>query len=239
MTRMKKLMLSALVLFVAFAGYAQTAPAPAAGEQSEWLPSFTSIAVSGPFDITFIAVPDTEAPRLVYDTKGSYTTKFKAEVKDKVLRINEREDSRRSERTSVKLYYNAAVQSISISDAVATFEKPITGVMFDLVVGGRAAVTAELDVQDLLMELSGNSTAHLSGKVRFLQLAVSSGRVDGAALAVMSAMANISTGGSATLNVTERLEASTTTKGKLSYTGSPQIVRGAVKFLGGEITRVE
>lgn len=49
--------------------------------------------MSAPLDVKFVQVPDTEAPKIVYDTKGSYTTKFRAEVKDKVLRITERSDA--------------------------------------------------------------------------------------------------------------------------------------------------
>lgn len=48
------------------------------GERSEWLPSFTAVEVAAPVDIRFVQVPDTEAPRIIYDTKGSYTTRFRA-----------------------------------------------------------------------------------------------------------------------------------------------------------------
>ena len=76
-----------------------------AGERREWLTSFTAVEVSAPLDVRFVQVPDTEAPKIVYDTKGSYTTKFRAEVRDKVLRITERSDARRPERTSVTVSY--------------------------------------------------------------------------------------------------------------------------------------
>ena len=76
--------------------------------------------MSAPLDVRFVQVPDTEAPKIVYDTKGSYTTKFRAEVRDKVLRITERSDARRPERTSVTVYYNS-LERIAIADAVASF----------------------------------------------------------------------------------------------------------------------
>lgn len=228
------------------AGAAAAEPNPAAADRnaadsaarSEWLPSFTSVVVSGPFDIAFVQVPDTQAPRIEYDTKGSYTTRFRFEVKDKVLRITERTDTRRPERTAVKVCYNA-VDAFTITDAAATFDGTLTASILDLTVGGRGSLAAALDVEDLKMELSGHSKAVLTGKVRYLSLLVSSGAVDAAELEVMAAQVNATSGGAVTLTVTDRLEATTSTKGTIDYKGRPAIVRGGSKFLGGAIGRIE
>ncbi|MEG1700289.1 MAG: DUF2807 domain-containing protein [Alistipes sp.] len=234
---MKKIILSAVMLAVATFGYAQSEQTPVAGERNEWLPSFSSVDVRASLDITFILVPDTQAPKIVYDTKGSYTTKFKAEVKDKVLHITERADARRPERTSVTLYCNA-VQKIAIADAVATFDGVINATMLDLTIGGQATVKAALDVKDLRMELTGRSSATLSGTARYLSLYVSTGKVDASALEVMSAQVNALSSGVASLWITDRFEGTTSTKGKINYKGSPLIVRGEPKFMGGEITHL-
>ena len=101
------------------------------GERREWLTSFTAVEVSAPLDVKFVQVPDTEAPKIVYDTKGSYTTKFRAEVKDKTLRISEKYDSRRPDRTQVTVYYNT-LQSVSLSGAAAVFEGTVDAVLLDL-----------------------------------------------------------------------------------------------------------
>ena len=113
------------------------------GERSEWLPSFTAVEVAAPVDIRFVQVPDTEAPRIIYDTKGSYTTRFRAEVRDRVLRITERRDARRPERTTVTVCYNT-LERISVSDAAATFEGRFSATLLDLTVGGAAKLTADL-----------------------------------------------------------------------------------------------
>ena len=180
------------------------------GERREWLTSFTAVEVSAPLDVKFVQVPDTEAPKIVYDTKGSYTTKFRAEVKDKVLRITERSDARR---------------------LVAT--------VLDLTVGGMAQVTARMDVKDLKMELTGKSTATLTGAVRYLSLFVSTGKLEAAGLEVMAAEANVTSSGVAALWVTDRFQGKTSTGGKITYKGAPPIVRSGAKFMGGDITRVE
>ena len=93
---MKKMILSAVMLVFAASGRAQEAGAASPTEHNEWLTTFEAVAVDADLDIKFVKVPDTEAPKIVYDTKGSYTSKFRAEVKDKTLRISERPDSRRS-----------------------------------------------------------------------------------------------------------------------------------------------
>lgn len=242
---MKKMILSALAVIFAASLSAQTAPSAAASasaapasEQREWLQSFNAIAVSAPVDITFIRVADTEAPKIVYDTKGSYTTKFKAEVKEKTLRITERSDSRRPERTRVTVYFNG-VNSFSLSDAVATIEGVLQTSMLDVQVAGDAKLTATLDVADLDMELSDRATATLSGKARYFTLTLSSGRLDASQLDAMAVRANVTNGGSASLWVSDRLEATTSTRGQISYKGTPAIIRGGVKFMGSEIKHVE
>ena len=221
---MKKMILSAVMLVFAASGYAQETGAAGAGERNEWLPTFEAVAVDADLDVKFVRVPDTEAPKIVYDTKGSYTTKFRAEVKDKTLRISEKPDSRRPERTEVTVYYNA-LRAVSLSGAAATF------------VGTLDA--AVLDVKDLKMEQTGYSTANLSGSVRYLTLYVSTGKVAASDLEVMSAEVNAQSKAEVSLWITDRFVGKTTTNARISYKGDPKIVRGGAKFMGGEINRVE
>ena len=217
---------------------AEQADSVASGTNREWLPAFTAVEVSAPVEIRFVRVPDTEAPKIVYDTKGSYTTKFRAEVRDRVLRITERRDARRPERTTVTVCYNT-LERISITDASATFEEGFTAPMLDLEVGGTAHVVADIDIRDLRMELTGRSMAELRGEARYLSLFVSTGKVEAAELESMSVMANVTGSGRASVWVTDRLEAKTSTGGAISYKGDPAILRLNEKFMGGNITRLE
>lgn len=233
---MKKMILTAVLLCAAAFVRAQQ-PAEA-GERREWLTSFTAVEVSAPLDIKFVQVPDTEAPKIIYDTKSSYTTKFRAEVRDKVLRITERSDARRPDRTSVTVYYNS-LERIAIADAVATFEGTLTATLLDMNVGGMAQVTAALDVKDLKMELTGKSQAALTGTVRYLSLFVSTGKLEASGLEVMSAEVNVTSSGVAALWVTDRFQGKTSTGGKITYKGTPPVIRSSPKFMGGDITRTE
>ena len=207
------------------------------GEQREWLTSFTAVEVTAPVDLHFYRVPDTEAPKIIYDTKGSYTTRFRFGVQDKVLRISERPDSRRPERTQVSVYYNS-LDRIAIADAVATFDSTLVATVLDLTVGGMAEVKAPMAVKDLKLDITGKSRVTLTGSARYLTLFISSGVLEAAALEVMSAVSNVTSSGTASLWVTDRFEGKTSTGGKITYKGSPTIIRGSMKFMGGDITRI-
>lgn len=249
------MILSLLTLAFAAAGQAQvtaesaaetTVTTPAASspttssatERSEWLPSFSAVVVDGPVDITFVKAPDTEAPRIVYDTKGSYTTKFQAEVRDKVLYIREKADSRRPERTRVTLSYNE-LTSLSVTDADAKFPEVLAAQMLDLVVGARAKLTARIEAADLDLNLSGESMANLTGSVRYLTLFASTGSVNATGLECVSAQINAQSKADVHLSVSERLVAKTTTGATVRYKGSPSIVRTSSKFFAGDIKRLE
>ena len=81
-------------------GQASTLPVSPT-ERSEWLASFTAVEVDASVDLLFVRTPDNKAPRIVYDTKGDSTTKFRAEIKNQTLRIRERADIHRRDRTIV------------------------------------------------------------------------------------------------------------------------------------------
>lgn len=232
---MKKLCM--MLLTMSLFGTMQAQTADAEGPQREWLTSFTAVEVAAPIDIRFVRVPDDQAPKILFDTKGSYTTRFRFEVRDRVLTITERSDSRRPERTEATVYYNS-LERIAIADAHATFDSTLMATTLDLTVGGMARVEARLDVKDLKLELTGKSHASLSGAARYLTLYVSSGSLDAGALEVMSAEANVIGTGSASLWVTDRFEGKTSTGGKIAYRGNPTVIRGGEKFMGGDITRI-
>ena len=232
---MKKTILTVLMLCIV--GLTRAESPANSGEQREWLTSFTAVEVTAPVDLHFYRVPDTEAPKSIYDTKGSYTTRFRFGVQDKVLRISERPDSRRPERTQVSVYYNS-LDRIDIADAGATFDSPLVATVLDLTVGGMAEVKAPMAVKDLKLDITGKSRVTLTGSARYLTLFISSGVLEAAALEVMSAVSNVTSSGTASLWVTDRFEGKTSTGGKITYKGSPTIIRGSMKFMGGDITRI-
>ena len=234
---MKKLFFSIVMIAAALGARAQQT-APAAAEKSEWLPAFTRIEASGAFDVVFERVPDSEAPKIVYDTKGSYTTKFRAEVKDRVLHIRERIDSRRPARTQVRVCYNT-LSSFALTAAKASLADTLRQSLLDVALSGGASLEGALEVQDLDMSVSDKASALLGGSARYLTLQASGGQVNAAELETMSARVSAQSNAEVRVWVTDRLEARTSTGAVLRYKGEPAIVRTARKFMGGEIKPLE
>lgn len=193
-------------------------------ERSEWLAPFSAVEIDAAVDILFVRVPDTQAPRIVYDTKGDSTTRFRADMRGETLRIRERSDLHRRDRTLVTVFYNN-LQALRMTDATARFEGVLTAKLFDLTVGARSSVEAEIDVQDLMMELSGESRAVLRGKARYLTLYASTGEVDAAGLSSVAARVTAKTKARVRVDASERLEARATSGASISYKSAPALLR--------------
>lgn len=234
---MKKLFFS-IVMIAAALGVRAQETASAAGEKSEWLPAFTRIEASGSFDVVLERVPDSEAPKIVYDTKGSYTTKFHAEVKDRVLHIRERTDTRRPERTQVRVCYNT-LSSFAMTDAKVSLADTLRQPLLDVALDGNAMLDGAVEVQDLDLNVSGKASALLGGSARYLTLQASGGKVNAAELETMSARVNAQSSAEVRVWVTDRLEARTSTGAVLRYKGDPAVIRTSQKFMAGEIKPLE
>lgn len=200
----------------------------------EWLTGFAAVEAAGPFDIRFVRVTDSEAPRIEFDTRGCTRSRFRAEVRDRVLRITERYVSDRGTRTSVTLYCNR-LDAVTVTDAAAVFADTLRTTLFDLTVGGTASVAATFDVGDLRVLLSGRSDAVLEGTARYLTADVSTGTLAAYGLATTAAAVEVSNSGKAEVRVADRLRAVTSTGGTVSYRGAPEIVRLKSGFMGGVI----
>jgi len=248
---MKKTILCALTLMITLAGHAQddfeaqasvTTPGGSAAvsptERSEWLTPFEAVEIDAAADIRLVEAPATEAPRIVYDTRGDGSTRFRAEVRDGALRIRERSDAHRRERTAVTVYYNA-LRSLTVVDATVTFGNALRAPMFDLRVGARSNVEAEMEVGDLLMDLSGDSRATLTGKARYLTLTASTGQVEAAGLTCMSVVASAKNKAQVTVDATDRLDARISTDGSILYKQAPALLRTSQSLLAGSLGQIE
>lgn len=249
---MKKLLvilLFSLSTGVVFAQQAVTASATSltAAEQAQmvsmpktdWLTPFYEIKVDGPIEITFKKVATQEEARIIYDTKGNITSKFKAEIdKDGLLTIEERFDPKRNTVTEVTLYY-ADVREIKIAHAKAHFDEVVKRDMFDVEVSGGAVVTMDVETLDLVVSCTGRSMLTLSGNTKYLTMKVSTARLNGAKLYTVASRVDVSHNAEVRINVSERLEATTSTSAKLLYKGSPAILRDHTSVFGGDIINID
>ncbi|MDE5691766.1 MAG: DUF2807 domain-containing protein, partial [Alistipes sp.] len=193
--------------------------------RSEWRAPFPEVEVDASVDILFVRTPDHKAPRIVYDTKGDSTTRFRAEIKGQTLRIRERADMHRRNRTIVTIHYNT-LEVLRLIDAAARFEGVLTARLFDLTVGARSSFEAEIDVQDLMMELSGEeSRATLRGTTRYLTLFASTGQADAAGLACTAARVTAKNKARVSVDASDRLEARATSGATIDYKTVPALLR--------------
>ncbi len=207
--------------------------------RSEWLGSFDKININGAMKVTLIHAAENEGPKIVFDTKGSTTTKFKSEVDKKgVLNVVETLDAKRTSVTEVTIYY-CDMTSLSVDAADVTMEQSCKRDMFDLSVSGGAVVRAKFDVLDLAMEVTGRSVVVIEGASRYLDVRITTAKFDGLALQSVSAIVDASHGAEVSLSVAERLEASTSTSAKILYKGTPAIVRCHSSLFGGDIVSID
>lgn len=251
---MKKLMLSIFMLSFALVASAQVtidsssvtepvvAKVTAAGEPDfsrvSWLQSFDRVVISAPVDITFARAEVGEAPQIAYDTKGAVDSKFTTEVRDRVLYITEKFDPKREKRTAVKIWYNS-IRMLKVTDARVSFEGLWADPVIDLHVGARSDFSAEVAAKDLLMDLSGESLATLTGSARYLDITASTGKADLKKMEVMSARVVAQNGVTVTLHVTERLEGRASGGSSVLYRGMPMIMRVPVKSVGRDFRIIE
>ena len=207
--------------------------------QSMWLGSFNKINISGAMKVSLVKVPDNEGPKILFDTKGSTTTKFKAEVDKKgVLNVIETVDTKRTSVTEVTICYSN-IESLRVATAKVTMEHPYNANMFDLFVSGGATVCAKIDVKDLMMEVTGRSCVILEGAARYLNVKIATAQFDASALQSLSAEVDASHGAEVKVCASERLEVSTSTSAKVSYKGTPTILRLQSSLFGGEIVAID
>ena len=202
---------------------------------TQWLGSFDAINICGAMQVSLIEIPNTEGPRIIFDTKGSTTTKFKAEVDKKgVLNITETVDPKRMSITEVKVYYQK-LSSLVIAGADVKMEQPFEDKMFDISVSGGAVLRATVKVSDLAVDVTGRSSVVIDGEARYMGLNVSTAKFEAVNLQTMATIVDASHGAEVSLFVTERLEAATSTSAKITYKGDPSIIRIHSSLFGGEI----
>ena len=248
---MKGVILSLILAMMAGAVSAQTTSTPTTVNaaqtpteqvvsipKTDWLTPFTAVKVDGPMNVIFKKVPTVEESRIVYDTKGNITSKFKFEVdKNGVLVVSEKSDPKRTSVTDITIYYHS-LREVKIAHAKAEFEQSIEGTIFDLTVSGGAMVVLDVKTLDIAVECTGVSRLTLSGDTKYLTMRVSTAKVDCSKLAVMSATIECSHSSEVRVEVSERLEATTSTGAKLLYKGNPIILRDHTAIFGGDIINI-
>lgn len=229
---MKRLFILLIALLSIGAVSAQNTSSPV----KQWTSSFMTLDVDAPIKLILTQIPSEQAPYIVYDTKGNETAKFTAEVdKGQVLKIRERNDPKRTTVTEVHVYYNT-LNVIRISRANTTVESMLDSKMIDVEISNGAKFVAELNVKDIVISVSGNSGVELSGEALYHCAEVTSAQYNAAGLKTMSTIIEAHHNSEARVYATQRLEAKSTTGGKIMYKSTPEILRAEKTLFGVDPT---
>ena len=234
---MKRFLLSIFAICCATNLMAQESTIPNLGPIKENLSSFNSINVNAPIKLTLIKIDKSEAPYIIYDTKGCYTSKFEFEVQKKgdgILKIDERSDSKRESVTEVEVYFNE-LTDISISKADVTVIGTLDTQLIDLYISNDSHFVADVDTLDIKVYASGKCCIILTGKARYQTVDISTADYNAAKLNTVSTVASSSHNATVKVNALERLEAKSSTGGKILYCIEPIILRSEITLFGSEI----
>lgn len=248
---MKRVILTLILAVIVGVVSAQTTtqPAPTSTAQTateqvvsmpktDWLTPFTAVKIDGPMNVIFKKVPTVEESRIIYDTKGNITSKFKFEVDKKgMLIVSEKADPKRTSVTDITIFYHT-LNEVKIAHAKAEFNDSIEATIFDLAVSGGAMVVLDIKTLDAAVECTGVSRLTLSGETKYFTMRASTAKVDCSKLAVVSATVDCSHSAEVRIEVSERLEATTSTGAKLLYKGYPVILRNHNAIFGGDIFNI-
>ena len=236
---MKRFLLSILAIACTINLWAQEAitPTPTHTPVQATLSSFNRIEVNAPIKLKLIKIDKRETPYIIYDTKGVFTSKFEFEVEKQnggVLKITERSESKRESVTEVEVYFNQ-LTDISIAKADVTVDGTLNANILDLFISNDSHFTATVNTMDIAVQASGKCCIVLSGEARYQTVDISTAEYNAAKLTTVSTVASSSHNATVKVYASERLEAATSTGGKILYYVEPVILRSSVTLFGGEI----
>lgn len=193
---------------------------------------FIAIDVDGSIKLRLIPIPDDVAPYIIYDIKGNDPSKFSVDVdRNRVLKIRERHDAKRVGITEVEVYFNR-LEEISISKAETTVAGVLYYKMMDISVSNGATFQAKIDIMDLKISVSGDSYVVLEGEALYHNADVSAAKYNAADLVTMSSIVESCHNSEVYVDAEQRLEAKSTTGGKIFYKSTPEILRVEKSLFG-------
>lgn len=236
---MKKYTLIVLALLCSTITYAQLdtqSEGAISNPVKQWTSSFNSIDIDAPIKLTLTQISTDQAPYIIYDTKGVTTSRFTAEVdRDGVLKIRERHDTKRTTQTEVEIFYNN-LDNIKIAKADAQLLGTLKAKIVDITISNNAQFTADIDVKDLKIRISGDCRVEITGETIYQDADVATAKYNAAGLSTLSTTVRAEHNAEVKIDATQRLDAKSTTGGKIYYITEPEIVRIEKSLFGVDVT---
>jgi hypothetical protein len=209
---MKRLL---IILFIGFAGslYGQD-------EETRNLSSFTSVEVGEAIKVHLIKGNE-ESARV--EASGVDLDRIKTEVSGSRLRIDMSRGNYRNANVTIWLTYrNISALSISSASSVRT-QNTLKTEKLRLEVSSAGDGELEIDVDELIVNVSSSGSLDISGRTLFQDVSVSSaGRYNAYELSCEDTEVNASSSGSARVTATKSIDASASSAGNIRYKGNPE-----------------
>ena len=187
---------------------------------SRELPKFSKVELSGSLNVKFV-----RSSKNSFDLKlnGIGSDKLDWGVKKGKLYINLRGSSKNAS-ADITVYYIEMDELVAMSSNVE-FEDNSKFEMLDVKLQSGAAMKFNGTVGDLMMRVTGNSNADLSGECDYLSITAVHSTVRASKLESIAAWVKASTGSEVMVNADERLEIDAVGASTVFYMGKPKYMR--------------
>ncbi len=212
---MKKSILSFLALFLFNLANAQQ-------QDTRILGSFSELSVSEGIQVTLLRGSVEKAE---INTRNVAVEEVVTKVTGNELKIYLDGNNYRNIDVEVRLTYRE-LEEISISSAAKVYGKdPLTATSMEIDMSSAARAELVLDAGQVEIDISSAANLSLEGKADEVEVDVSSaGELEAVDLTCRMAEVSVSSAGSVSVTVTDRLEAEASSGGKIRYSGDPQKV---------------
>jgi hypothetical protein len=184
------------------------------------VPAFERVDVGGEYDVV-IRVGTTRS--VVIEGDDNLLPLIRTEVRQGTLHIESEEDLRPRDEIRIVIGIETlrGIHSGGSSDVAV---RDVRSQSFDASVSGSSQLSANGEFGELSASISGSGEIRMEGSAGVIDGEVSgSGELDLLEVRARSARVDVSGSGGATVNVSERLEASVSGSGDVRYAGRPSV----------------
>ena len=188
--------------------------------QNRSVPAFDKIDIGGEYEVV-VRVGATRS--VVLEGDDNLLPLLRTEVRNGTLHIESEEDLRPREEIRIEIGVETlnAIHSGGSSDVAV---RDVRSPAFDAGVSGSSELTANGEFGDLSASISGSGEIPMNGTAGAIDGNVSgSGELDLLQVRARSARIDVSGSGDATVQVSDRLDASVSGSGDVRYSGQPRV----------------
>lgn len=191
---------------------------------------FHKIYIGGNYNLVMIPAREN---RVIIETDNNLLRYINVEHHAEALNINNVHKLKSSRGIFIEVYYKEMSHIYSTGTSRINHEGILQAEELGIDLSGAGSVTLEIDTRSVKVEMSGAGVIELSGRTDIQEVHISgAGGMMSEHLRSRECDVNLSGLGGASVYVTEKLEASITGIGGITYSGHPQLIEKRVTGLG-------